>query len=165
MARQAIGIVLREFGDTEAAITELRAALRLARLSGSTEREADVLGTLGVALVFAGRTAPGRKALDAGVERSGGPLLGRSRLRRGAVLLLLGLHRDALADLNFAIGASRAAGDPLWEARGLSYRGFTQLALGSIHRATADLQRAEELFTATGQALESADATVHRGVI
>src|SRR5690242_16083169 len=86
MARQAIGIVLREFGDIDAAIAELRSALRLARLSGSSEREADVLGTLGVALVFAGRTAPGRRALDTGVQRSSGRELGRSLLRRGAVL-------------------------------------------------------------------------------
>jgi tetratricopeptide (TPR) repeat protein len=165
MARQAIGIVLREFGDIDAAIEELRSALRLARLSGSTEREVDVLGTLGVALVFAGRTASGRKALDTGVERSSGLQHGRSRLRRGAILLMLGLHRDALADLNTAISVSRATGDQLWEARGLDYRGFSHLALGAVHRATADLQRAETLFTAAGQDLESADATVHRGVL
>ncbi len=165
MARQAIGIVLREFGDIDAAIEELRSALRLAKLSGSSEREADVLGTLGVALVFAGRTAPGRRALDTGVHCSSGRQLGRSLLRRGAMLLVLGLHREALADLNTSIGVSRAAGDQLWEARGLTYRGFSHLALGAIHRATADLQRAEELFTASGQALESADATVHRGVL
>jgi tetratricopeptide (TPR) repeat protein len=165
LAHQAIGIVLREFGDIEAAVGELRSALQLARRSGSLEREADVLGTLGVALVFAGRTTSGRKALDSHVQRSSGLLLGRSRMRRGAVLLLLGLHREALADLNLAISASRSADDPLWEARGLSYRGFSHLALGAVHRATADLQRAEELFTTCGQDLESADATVHRGVI
>ena len=165
MARQAIGIVLREFGDIDAAIAELRSALRLARLSGSSEREADVLGTLGVALVFAGRTAAGRKALNACVERSSGQLHGRSRLRRGAILLLLGLHREALADLNVAISSSRANDDLLWEARGRDYRGFIHLALGSVHRARADLARAEELFTASGQELESADATIHRGVI
>jgi tetratricopeptide (TPR) repeat protein len=165
MARQAIGIVLREFGDIEAAIGELRSSLRLARQSGSSEREADVLGTLGVALVFSGRTAAGRKALDAGLQRSTGPQQGRSLLRRGAVLLMLGLHREALADLNAAIAASRAAGDQLWEARGLDYRGWSHLALGAVHRATADLQRAEALFTASGQDLESADATEHRGVL
>ena len=165
MAHQAIGIVLREFGDIDAAIRELRAALRLARLSGSGEREADVLGTLGVALIFAGRTTSGLKALDDGVQRATRPLHGRSLLRRGAMLLLLGLHREALADLTSAISASRTAEDPLWEARGLDFRGFCHLALGAVHRAAADLQRAEELFAECGQDLESADATVHRGML
>jgi len=35
VARQTIGIVLRDFGDARAAIGELRAALRLARRAGS----------------------------------------------------------------------------------------------------------------------------------
>lgn len=165
IARQAIGIVLREFGDIDAAVNELRFALRLAKMSGSSERQADVLGTLGVALVFAGRTTAGRKALDEGVERSSGLLHGRSLFRRGAVSLTLGLHREALADLNSAISALRPAGDPLWEARGLIWRSFSHLALGSVHRAAADLRRAEELFTTCGQDLESTDATVHRGVL
>ena len=45
VARQAIGIVLREYGDIEAAVEELRIARRLARRAGSTSREADVLVT------------------------------------------------------------------------------------------------------------------------
>ena len=59
IARQTIGIVLREYGDIDAAIGELRIARRLARRAGSADREADVLATLGVALVFAGRTVSG----------------------------------------------------------------------------------------------------------
>ena len=54
IARQTIGIVFREYGDIDAAIGELRTARRLARRAGSAGREADVLATLGVALVFAG---------------------------------------------------------------------------------------------------------------
>ena len=46
--------MLREYGDIDAAIGELRTARRLARRAGSADREADVLATLGVALVFAG---------------------------------------------------------------------------------------------------------------
>ena len=84
VARQAIGIVLREYGDIDAAIGELRIARRLARRAGSADREADVLATLGVALVFAGRTVSGRNALDAAVRQSTGHLRGRMLLRRGA---------------------------------------------------------------------------------
>ena len=72
IARQTIGIVLREYGDIDAAIGELRIARRLARRAGSADREADVLATLGVALVFAGRTVSGRNTLDAAVRQSTG---------------------------------------------------------------------------------------------
>ena len=69
--------MLREYGDIDAAVGELRIARRLARRAGSASREADVLATLGVALVFAGRTVSGRNALDAAVRQSTGHLRGR----------------------------------------------------------------------------------------
>ena len=165
IARQAIGIVLREVGDVDAAIRELRRARRLARRSGSADREADVLATLGLALVFAGRTAAGHAALETAVERSSGLLRGRVLLRRGGALHVLGDHRSALADLSNAITSLRLADDQVWEARALTARAFTHLASGSLRRAEVDLQRAEQLFTANGQELESADAVVHRGVL
>ena len=164
IARQAIGIVLREVGDVDAAVRELRRARRLARQSGSADREADVLASLGLALVFAGRTAAGLAALETAVERSSGLLRGRVLLRRGGALHVLGDHRNALADLSNAITSLRLADDQVWEARALTARAFTHLASGSVWRAEVDLQRAEQLFTANGQELES-DAVVHRGVL
>ncbi len=56
--------------------------------------------TLGVALVFAGRSVSGRNTLDAAVRQSTGHLHGRTLLRRGGALLILGHHREALEDLN-----------------------------------------------------------------
>jgi tetratricopeptide (TPR) repeat protein len=164
-ARQAIGIVLREFGDIDAAVRELRIARRLARRAGSADREADVLATLGVALVFAGRTVPGRNALNAAVRQSTGRLRGRTLLRRGGSLLILGYYREALEDLNSAVSALRAADDQIWEARALTERAVSHLSLGLVRRAVADLERAEDLFAANGQELESVDATVHRGLL
>src|ERR1039458_10865700 len=41
IARQTIGIVLREYGDIDAAIGDLRIARRLARRAGSAGRRAD----------------------------------------------------------------------------------------------------------------------------
>src|SRR4029453_8601737 len=64
---QAIGVVLRDFGDIDEAVTELRTALRWARRAGNPEREADVLASLGVALVMAGQTRRGPAALGRGV--------------------------------------------------------------------------------------------------
>ena len=165
VARQAIGIVLREYGDIDAAVRELRIARRLARSSGSPSREADVLGTLGVALVYAGRTRSGLNTLDAAVRQSTGHLRGRMLLRRGAALLLLGHHREALEDLNSAVVTLRIADDQIWEARALQLRAVSYLESGAARRAVADLRRAEDLFAANGQELESAEATVNRGLV
>ena len=86
VAHQAAAIVLRDFGDVEAAVRELRQALRLARRIGSAEREAEVLASLGVALVYAGRTAAGLAAFDQAVQRSSGVQAARVLVRRGIVL-------------------------------------------------------------------------------
>ena len=165
VARQAIGIVLREYGDIDAAVGELRIARQLARRAGSSSREADVLATLGVALVFAGRTRSGRNTLDAAVRQSTGHLRGRTLLRRGGALLLLGHHREALEDLNSAVVTLRMADDHIWEARALQERAVSYLASGSARRAVADLRRAEDLFDANGQELESAETIVNRGLV
>jgi len=117
VAHQAIGLVLREFGDIEAAIAELRVARRFAVRAGSADREADVLGTLGFALVLAGRAAAGQHALDQAVCQAAGPLRGRALLCRGSCLRLLGDYQAAIDDLNSAIALLRAAGDQVWEAR------------------------------------------------
>jgi tetratricopeptide (TPR) repeat protein len=165
VARQAIGVVLREYGDIDAAVDELRIARRLARRAGSAAREADVLGTLGVALIFAGRSVSGRNALDAAVRQSTGHLHRRMLFRRGAALLILGRHREALEDLNAAVVAMRAAGDQIWEARALQERAVSYLSSGSARRAVADLRRAEDLFDANGQELEAGEATMNRGLV
>src|SRR3984957_19538726 len=165
IARQAIGIVLREYGDIDAALAELRSARRLALRAGSADREADVLGTLGVALIFAGRSVSGRNALNAAVQQSTGHLHTRMVFRRGAALLILGRHDEALEDLNTAIVAMRAADDQIWEARALQERAVSYLSSGSARRAVADLQRAEKLFDANGQELESGEVIVNRGLV
>jgi tetratricopeptide (TPR) repeat protein len=165
VARQAIGVVLREYGDIDAAVGELRIARRLAHSAGAAAREADVLGTLGVALIFAGRSVSGRNALDAAVRQSTGHLHGRMLFRRGAALLILGRHREALEDLNAALVVMRADGDQIWEARTLQERAVSYLALGSARRAVADLRKAEDLFDANGQELEYAEATMNRGLV
>src|SRR5260370_32804288 len=131
VAHQAAGIVLREIGDVNAGVRELRSALRLARRADSAEREADVLGSLGVAFVYAGRTADGLAAFNRALELSGGALAGRVLHRRGLVLWTLGRYPAALDDLRRAVRILRRAGDPLWAARALRGRGLVHLARGS----------------------------------
>src|SRR5699024_10185820 len=72
VARQAVGIVLRDRGEPGPAVAELRTALRLARSSGRADRVADVRATLGAALVMAGRTRRGLAELDAAAGSSDG---------------------------------------------------------------------------------------------
>jgi len=164
VAHQAAGIVLRDTGDVDAGVRELRDALRLARRTGSADREADVLATLGLALVYAGRTAPGLTALDRAVQLSSGVLTGRVLHRRGAVLWTLGRYAEALDDLRRAVGILRRAGDRVWTARALSARGVVYLAIGSPGRADADFVAAGDWFAGTGQELESIHTVLNRGV-
>ncbi|WP_134102151.1 CHAT domain-containing protein [Kribbella pratensis] len=164
-AHQAWGISLRQLGDIPAAVRELRTALRLAEQSGRSEREADVLATLGATLGRAGRSREGLARLDRAVELSRGALTGRVLLRRADVLLVLGRHREALNDLRLAIERLRRSGDQVWEARSRNYRGFIQLALGGTKRADADFAVAEKLYAATGQEFEYAEARQNRGLV
>jgi tetratricopeptide (TPR) repeat protein len=165
IAHQTIGIVLRDFGDVGEAVRELRTAVRLAGKAGSSQREADVLATLGLALVFAGRTSSGLAAFDRAVRQSSGLLAGRVLMRLALALWTLGRHEDALEALRPAVTVLRRAGDTIWEARALTARAFVHLALGSVDRGTVDIARAERLFAAAGQEYESAVATHNRGVI
>ncbi len=164
VARQAIGMLLREFGDLDAAIGELRMALRLARLSGSSDRVADVLATLGVALIYAGRTTSGFAALDEGAAAAGGAMTGCVLQRRGIAFWIVGRHRQALQDLRRAVTILHGAGDTIWEARTLTARGMVHLAMNATSRADADFAAAERLFAATSQELERAFARHNRGL-
>jgi tetratricopeptide (TPR) repeat protein len=164
VAHQAVGIVLREFGDVEAGVRELRGALRLARRSGRAEREADVLATLGVGLVFAGRTAAGLIALDRAFQRSSGVLAAQVQVRRRQMLYVLGRYPAALDDLRQASVVLRRAGDLLWTARALNARAIVYLAMGATRRADADFASAGHLFTGAGQELEAIYTLHNRGV-
>jgi CHAT domain-containing protein len=164
VAHQAAGIALRETDDIDASIRELRSALRLARRVGSTEREAEVLGTLGVAFVYAGRTASSLAAFDEAIQMSSGRLKGRVLLRRGHVLWTLGRNTEALDDLRRAVSILQRAGDTVWIPRALSGRGLVYLAMGLPSRADIDFVAAGRLFEETHQEMSSAHTLVNRGV-
>jgi tetratricopeptide (TPR) repeat protein len=165
VAHQAASIVLRDSGDVEAAVRESRAALRLARRTGSAEREADVLASLGIALVYAGRTADGLAAFDRAVQRSTSVQAARVLARRGVVLWALGRYPAALEDLRRAVAVLRRAGDLLWTARALNNRGLVYLGLGSTSRADADFVSAARLFSEVGQELEASYAVGNRAIV
>ena len=164
VAHQAAGIVLRDTGDVDAGVRELKDALRLARHTGSTEREADVLGSLGVALVYSGRTAQGLGAFERAVALASGVLLGRVLHRRGVVYWTLGRNAAALEDLRHAVGVLERAGDLVWTARALNVRGLVYLATGSPARADADFAAVLALYKQTDQQLEPVHVVLNRGI-
>jgi tetratricopeptide (TPR) repeat protein len=155
---------LRDVGDLDAGVRELRAALRLALRTGSRDREADVLAALGAALVYAGRTTDGLATFSRAVDLASGVLAGRVLHRRGMVLWTLGRYAAALDDLRRAISVLRRAGDLLWTARAMNGRGLVYLALGSLDRADADFVAAGRIYIGTGQELEAIHTVLNRGV-
>lgn len=163
VAHQAAGIVLRDIGDSQAAVAELRRALAAARKAGSTEREAGVLASLGSALVDTNQTAAGLAALDRAVALcSATTPLGRTLHLRGVVLWMLGRYSAALEDLRRAVSLLERDEDLIWTARAVSARGLVYLDLGYPARADADFAAAERLYSQTSQELEAIYAVQNR---
>jgi tetratricopeptide (TPR) repeat protein len=165
VAHQAAGIVLREFGDLDSGITELRKALHLAREIGSVEREAEVLASLAVGLVYAGRTAAGLAAFDGALRLSRGAQAGRVLHRRSIALLALGQHAAGLDDARRATALLRRTGDKLWTARAIGHRGLMYHTLGFPARADTDFATAGRLFAETSQVLESIYMVHNRALV
>ncbi|MFE2336926.1 tetratricopeptide repeat protein [Streptomyces sp. KO7888] len=164
VAHQVIGIWQRDFGDTRRALAHLRRARDLAARAESAEREADVLATLGVALVHAGRTRAGLEAFERGVARGSGHTRARVLYRRAYVWWVLGRHGEALEDVRRAIPVLRQVDDVIWTARALTLRATVHLAQGAVERADADFTAAEALWDTTGQEHDKADAVESRGL-
>ncbi|MFJ3421751.1 CHAT domain-containing protein [Streptomyces sp. NPDC086082] len=164
VAHHVIGIWQRDFGDIRLALHHLRRARDLAARADSAEREADVLGTLGVALVHAGRTRQGLEAFERGIARGTGQTRARVLYRRAYVWWVLGRHPEALEDVRRAIAVLRQADDVIWIARALTLRATVHLALGAVDRADADFTAAERLWETTGQEHDKADAVESRGL-
>ncbi|MFJ8149542.1 CHAT domain-containing protein [Streptomyces sp. NPDC096048] len=164
IAHQVVGIWQRDFGDTRRALAHLRRARDLAARADSAEREADVLATLGVALVHSGRTREGLAAFEQGVARGTGHTRARVLYRRAYVWWVLGRHGEALEDVRRAIPVLRQADDVIWTARALTLRATVHLALGAVERADADFTAAEALWDTTGQEHDKADAVESRGL-
>jgi tetratricopeptide (TPR) repeat protein len=163
VAHQAKGIVLRDHGDVGAGIRELRHALRLARRISSAAREADVLATLGAALVISGRTVDGLAAFDRAIELASGALAGRVLHRRASVLVMLGRHSAALEDFRRAVSVLQRSQDAIWTARALNGRGLVYVDLGFPARADPDFVAAGRLLAECGHELGVAHTVLNRG--
>jgi tetratricopeptide (TPR) repeat protein len=162
-AHQALAIVHRDRGQTTKAISHGRTALRLARRVGD-ERQADVLATLGVALVLAGRSGDGLARLAEAIPLTPPARLPQLYHRRGYVLSVLGRTHEALEDLSKAVSGSHDLSDTLWEGRARNARAENFLSMGLTAEADADAREAGRLFTSIGQEFEAAQATHNRAL-
>lgn len=165
VAHQAAGVVLRDFGNIDEAIRELKAARHFARKAGDQARENDILASLGVAWLLVGQTRRGMAVLDSVLHRSSGVLAGRILIRRAYALWVLGQNADALRDARAAVGLLSGAGDQVWEARALHHRATMYLAVGDVERADRDYAQAETVYADCGQHLEYASARQERAVV
>jgi tetratricopeptide (TPR) repeat protein len=165
IAHQVIGLAERDFGDLRAAVAHLRRAARLARRTGDTGREADVLASLGIALVHDGRSRAGLSTLKDAVARAEGVAGARVRFRLGGALWVLGRHREALSEVERALPVLRRARDPIWVARALTLRAMIRLALGVVAPAAEDVAEADRLLATTGQEHEWAVAVHNRALV
>ena len=164
VAHQAVGVVFRNHGDIGAAIEEFRIARRFARKAGNPDLESDVLASLGMAWVLAGRTERGFSLLDTLVQRSRGVPAGKILIRRAGAFWILGRNAEVLRDAQSAVDLLSGGGDLVWEARALHWQALAHLALGDIEQADRDYARVETLWATCGQYLEYADARQERGV-
>ena len=167
LARQAMGIVLRHRGQLDESLRDLRAAVRLAHVSGDVDREADARATLGVTLAMAGRTRAGLDQLELSLVTAVDPvILAKILMRRGHVRHFFLAHEvRALEDLEQALRLLRSVGEHVWEARTLNVIGACHLALGRVAEAELAIRTAEEIFLVEGQVLEAVITLHNRGSI
>ncbi|WP_442940195.1 tetratricopeptide repeat protein [Nocardioides sp. B-3] len=112
-AHHALGIVLRDRGDIDLALSHLRTARRLAERAGVGDRVADVRATLGATYAMQGRTAAALRELNAavrGATQSGNVRPG-ALMRRAHVHAHLGNVPEARDDLREAVPSLRQSGD------------------------------------------------------
>jgi tetratricopeptide (TPR) repeat protein len=114
IAHQAAGIALRDLGYLPEGLAELRRALRSARSSAQTQRQADVEASLGLTMILAGSTARGMVHLDRAVQEAHGVLAARVLMRSAGILAVIGRPEEALRDLNQVVTMLHRHGDYLW---------------------------------------------------
>ena len=163
VALQAIAIVERDAGHLAGAVDAATRALYRARRVDS-DRTADVLATLAATQAYAGRTRVALQRLTQARDLASPALRPRVTLRRAHVLYLAARYEEALEEVNEAIGELERQSDDLWTARALNTRCIVDLARGDVANAERDAHRAQEVFDALGQKLESAHSVHNRAI-
>ncbi|HWJ11709.1 MAG TPA: CHAT domain-containing tetratricopeptide repeat protein [Nocardioides sp.] len=138
-AYQCLGIVLRDEGETAAAMVVLRNALRCARRTANRDRIRDVRATLGVTLAFDGHSRAALRELEGALEGAEGEAAARIAVRLAGVLTVLGRHENAIPVLRSALTQMEEAGNLPWAARTRLWLAHVETRLGRIDEAEADV--------------------------
>ena len=164
IGHQIVGIVVRDLGETDEALKELRTALRLARRSNDAERTGDVEATLGGTLAVSGQVRKGMTHLDNAADTLGGVARARVLVRRAWIsTALLDRHDDAVSDLAGAVTEFTTAGDSVWLARALNLEGFARAHLGDVASAAVAFDRATVLHESLEHWHDLASTVHNRG--
>ncbi|WP_340539030.1 CHAT domain-containing protein [Nocardioides sp. GXZ039] len=143
-AQQALGIVLRDRGEVDAALRSLAAAVRTARRSGDDVRLRDVQATYGLTLVMAGHATRGLGHLDRALDGPERPPV--TLMRRAVARSTVNRHAEAHDDLVEALAGFRRTGDRTWEAVTLHNLGYLELMWGQVDRAQQHTEEAAAIF-------------------
>ena len=163
IGHQVVGIVLRDVGETDAALVHLRRALNLARRVDG-DREGDVRATLGTSLVHAGRTREGLAHLDRAAAALSGLPLARVLVRRARILSFsLERFEAGAADLAGALAILDRSDDEIWRARALNLEGLTRIGLGDLSAARRAFAESLAIFTLLELPLDAAIGVQNEG--
>lgn len=156
-AYQCLGIVLRDEGQTDAALLALKRGLSEASQSGARDRERDVRATYAAALTYAGRTRSAMRELDRALDGAEGDVAATIRTRKAGVLAVLGRYGEAIPVLREALDDLVLSGNRSWEARARLWLADLEHRVGRLHHAEQEALRASELLGEDGESAERMD--------
>jgi tetratricopeptide (TPR) repeat protein len=153
IAERAWGHSLVQCGELGEAIRHLRRAIRYGTAANSAPLVDEARIRLAYALIMTGRPAAAFSEIEATLAQLNGAALARARAQRGVILLEAGRLDEALADLDAAMPALRAAGDLVGMARTLGNRGVVYAELHRFAAAIRDFRESEELCRRLGRGI------------
>lgn len=164
-ACQALGIVLRNGGQTSEATAVLREALRAALRSCEPDRERDVRATLAVTLVLAGRLRAGLLEFDRALDGATGEIAAKVAMRQAGILTTLGRCAEARPVMERALGEFRGVGNRVWEARSHLWLAHIELVLGRVDAAERHAVAGAEILEQLGDTTDRLSALSNLGEI
>jgi CHAT domain-containing protein len=162
VAERALGLALLRLEGPDAALPQLRAAIRHGHAAGSAELAAEARMTLAITLNMRGHARQALREIDTAVRELTGVPRARARAQRAAILSQLGRLDAALPDYQAALAVLRQAGDHVWLQRVLYNRAVLFGYWQEFDAAEADLLEAEQLCLRHG--LDLSLAFVHENL-
>ena len=165
LAHRALGLAAREVGDLTAALTALRAAVRVAERGELPVLAAQARMSRAFVLLSQGKVRVAIRDAESSVADLRGADRARALAQYGLILQRAGHLDHALAVYAPALSALRRHRDKLWEARLRNNRGILYRYRGQLRRAKADITRAEQLYATLQLPRAQAGARWNLGVV